>query len=66
VAGCNECSGQNKETGECLMPRWRELTPVRIHPARMTRKQLRALYEAACRELCDPLYLDMLKIKESL
>jgi hypothetical protein len=45
---------------------WSEMGPYYQHPTLLNDKERQRLYEEACRQLCDPLYLDMLKVKESL
>jgi hypothetical protein len=42
---------------------WDSLPPHFRHPSDFKRKERHALHKAACEKLCDPLYMDLLKVK---
>jgi hypothetical protein len=42
---------------------WNALPPHFSHPSNLKRKDLRDLHKEACKQLCDPLYMDLLIVK---
>ena len=60
---CDECPF-NKGAVACDdIIVWDAHPPHFKHPSELRRKELRELYKVACEQLCDPLYMDLLKVK---
>jgi hypothetical protein len=60
---CLKCPLGSSRSRDCI--HWETCGPHYTHPASMSATEKAELVAVACEKLCDPLYLDILEVKET-